>query len=471
MTQNPLPSEIKAIFDLQKKSQLRLRVSTAAERIAILQNLKSIIEANESEIYQALNTDLRKPMFESAVFEVLFTYSEIDFAIHNLKKWMRPKYIRANLLNSLTRNRIIYQPKGTCLIISPWNYPFQLLISPLVSALAAGNCCILKPSELAPATSRLLSKILSKGFPPETISVFEGDSSVAQKLLLLPFDHIFFTGSCAVGKVVMEAASKNLTSLTLELGGKSPAIVDKDANLKAAAKRICWGKWANAGQTCIAPDFVFVHESQKDAFIGFILESIQESFYKDNKLNTNDYAKMVSKKHFDRQINLLEDAISKGLKLEFGGKSVTEELTIEPTVVSSVNSASKILQEEIFGPLLPVLTYTDLGDVIRWINERDKPLALYLFSNNSKNIQTLLSQTSSGGVCVNDVLIHISNPNLPFGGVQASGTGSSHGFHGFKTFSHERAVMYQSSLLSFGKFIYPPYAGKKYLLKVLRWFM
>jgi aldehyde dehydrogenase (NAD+) len=257
----------------------------------------------------------------------------------------------------------------------------------------------------------------------------------------------------------------------LELGGKSPAVVDRDSDLKTAAKKICWGKWANAGQTCIAPDFVFVHESKKDAFIEHIVECIQQFFYISKELNTHDYCKIVSKKHLDRQNDILEDALQRGAKLEFGGKSTWKELTMEPTVISSVDANSRVLHEEIFGPILPILTYSALEEVIQWINERDKPLALYVFSNNSGHVKSLLDQTSSGGACVNDVLIHISNPNLPFGGIQASGTGASHGFYGFKTFSHERAVMYQSLMVNLGKLIYPPYAGKKHLLRALRWFM
>ncbi len=463
-----LRSNIKRVFDAQKSNQLAVKLAPINDRKAKLKKLKTAIKARENEIFEALKKDLRKPVFESAVFEVLFTYAEIDFAVSNIALWTTPQTAPSNLVNLMTKCRIRYEPKGVCLIIAPWNYPFQLLISPLISAIAAGNCCILKPSELAPATSSVLAILIKETFREEEIAVIEGNVSVSTELLSLPFNHIFFTGSTKVGKVVMEAASKNLSTVTLELGGKSPAIIDADSDLRMAADKITWGTFANAGQTCIAPDYVFVHEDQHDKFIELMKENIEKKYFLKGQLNKEDYGKIISDSHFIRLKNMMQDAVEKGGQIKIGGTSEEADRTIYPTVLTNVSLDSLIMKEEVFGPVLPVLKYKKMTEVVDHVNANDKPLALYVFSNSERNVETILKQTSSGGACINDVMIHISNPHLSFGGVNASGIGGSHGFHGFKSFSHERSVMYQSKMLDIGKIVYPPYKGKGFILKLLR---
>ncbi|RAJ28563.1 aldehyde dehydrogenase family protein [Pedobacter cryoconitis] len=458
---------INSVFDLQQKNKYALRLTTATERIDKLHLLKSTIQRYEKEIYAALQTDLRKSKFESGVTELIFIYSEIDFAIKNLKGWMSPRYAGKSFTGLLAKNRIYYQPRGICLIISPWNYPFQLMMSPLISAIAAGNCAILKPSEFSPATSAVIAKIIRKAFKKEEIACFEGDESLAKALLELPFDHIFFTGSTAVGKIVMKAAAQHLTSVTLELGGKSPVIIDETAAVKNAATKIAWGKLVNAGQTCIAPDYVFVHQTKLEEFITFYKSAASHMFLNENgQANESSYAKIINLKHFDRLTALIKDAVNKGAEIVWGGDYVVLEHTINPVLLINADLNSKIMQEEIFGPILPIIPYTELETVIRMINEKSKPLALYMFSESKPAIRQVLKSTSSGGACINDVLIHISNPNLPFGGVNGSGMGNCHGFFGFKTFSHERAVVFQSSVNMSGM-IYPPYEKKGWILKML----
>ena len=460
--------DINRIFDAQKNNQLAVKLASIDDRKAKLKKLKVAIKANENAIFEALKKDLRKSVFESAVFEVFFIFAEIDFAIKNLNVWTSPQTVPSNLLNLMTKCSITYEPKGVCLIIAPWNYPFQLLMSPLVSAIATGNCCILKPSELASATSNVIAKLIKKNFKEDEIAVVEGDATVSTELLSLPFNHIFFTGSTQIGKVVMEAAAKHLASVTLELGGKSPAIIDEHADLKKAADKIAWGKLANAGQTCIAPDYVFVHENQQKEFIELLKANIEKKYFTNHLLNKEDYGTIVSDNHFKRLKNLVDDALQKGAKLVIGGTFEESDRTVYPTVLTNVSLDSRIMQEEIFGPVLPVLTYKNLNEVIEYVNVHNKPLALYIFSNSKQNVETILKRTSSGGACVNDVMIHISNPNLSFGGINTSGMGGSHGVHGFKAFSHERSVMYQSQLIDISKIIYPPYKGKEMILKLLR---
>ena len=458
---------INTVFDAQQKNKYSLRLSTATERIDKLHLLKSTIIEFEEEVYAALQADLRKSKFEAAVTELIFTYSEIDFAIKNLRSWMNPKYAGKSIASLMAKNRIYYEPKGVCLIISPWNYPFQLMMAPLISAIAAGNCTILKPSEFSTATSAVIAKIIRKAFNKDEVACFEGDETISKALLQLPFDHIFFTGSTAVGKIVMKAAAEHLTSVTLELGGKSPVIIDETEKIKNAATKIAWGKLINAGQTCIAPDYVFVHESKIEEFISFYKSAAQDMFLnKDGQANESTYAKIINLRHFDRLTALIKDAVNKGAEVVWGGDSVLLEHTINPTILRNVDFDSKIMQEEIFGPVLPIIPYTHIDTPIRLINEKSKPLAMYIFSESKSNIKHLLKSTSSGGACINDVLIHISNPNLPFGGVNESGTGSCHGIFGFKAFSHERSVVFQSSVNMSGM-IYPPYDKKGWVLKML----
>ncbi len=457
----------KAVFESQQKYRIELRKTDAATRIAKLKRLKAALQEAEETIYAALENDLRKSRFESAVTELFFTYGEIDYAIKRLKKWMKPKAVGRSMANLFARNRIYYEPKGVCLIIAPWNYPLQLAISPLVSAIAAGNCVILKPSELSVATAAAIKNLIDDTFDLREVACFEGGAETAKALLELPFDHIFFTGSTAVGKLVMKAASEHLSSVTLELGGKSPVIVDRSANLKAAAERIAWGKLVNAGQTCIAPDYVLIESGLEQTFTALYKAAIEKMFFKDGAINEAAYGKIINKKHFLRLMDLLKEAVTEGAKLVWGGGADEAKQTIYPAVLTQVEAKHRIMQEEIFGPVLPVVSYTDLQEAIDFINAKEKPLALYIFSRDEKNRKKILAETTSGGTCVNDVLIHISNPKLPFGGVNGSGTGSAHGFFGFKSFSHERAVVFQSAF-GLTKLIYPPYAAKEGLLKWLK---
>jgi len=394
-------------------------------------------------------------------------YAEIDFAIKNLSNWLKPRSVAASLSSFFTKNRIFYEPKGVSLIISPWNYPFQLLIAPLVSAIAAGNCAMLKPSELSPATTSLLLKLINDNFDSKEVACFEGGVEVSEALLELPFDHIFFTGSPKIGKVVMAAAARHLSSVTLELGGKSPAIITEDADLQKSAEKIVWGKFINSGQTCIAPDYVLIHSSKEQEFLSLAKLKIEQLFYNNNVLDKSSYGKIINSGHYQRLEALRDKAVKDGAIVVKGGTDSVDDQTLAPVLLSNVSASSAIMQEEIFGPLLPVISYESIDKAIEFINQRPKPLALYVFSGSGEVIRDTIRQTSAGGTCVNDVVIHISNPNLPFGGIGNSGAGSCHGFFGFKAFSHERAVMFQSKM-DFSKIAYPPYSEKRGLLKWLK---
>lgn len=461
---------ISSVFEEQQTYKHTLRLTSAKQRINSLRKLKHNIQAHENDIYKALETDLRKNKFESAITELFFIYSELDFAIKKLSKWMKPKRAGRTLTSFLAKSTIQYEPRGVCLIISPWNYPFQLTMSPLVSAIAAGNCVIVKPSEYSPEVAKIMKKIIFSTFEQHEVACFEGDQEVSEKLLELPFDHIFFTGSPQVGKLVMKAAANYLSSVTLELGGKSPVIIDDSANIKDAATKIAWGKLINAGQTCIAPDYLFVPRSKSEEFVSHYKTAVKKMFIKeDGQINTSNYAKIINKRHADRLKNIVDDAVQNGAKLLLGG-SIDTEMTFAPTLLENISPESKVMQEEIFGPILPIIPYEDLNEVIRTINQKSKPLAFYIFSKRKETINHLLKSISSGGACINDVIIHVSNPNLPFGGVNGSGMGSCHGLYGFKAFSHERAVVYQSSLQP-ADIAYPPYDKKDKTLALLKRFM
>jgi aldehyde dehydrogenase (NAD+) len=426
-------------------------------RLAQLKTLKQAIIEHTELIIEALQADLKKPEFEAYATEVL-VYKEVDSAIKDLKNWTQPKKVPVSLEFFPASARIYPEPLGVVLIIGPWNYPLQLIISPLVGAIAAGNCAILKPSELAPHTSRVLAQIIGKSFEPAYIAVLEGGVETSQQLLAEKFDHIFFTGGTAVGKIVMEAAAKHLTPVTLELGGKSPCIVDSDINLEQTARRITWGKFLNAGQSCIAPDYLLVDKKIKDNLLAGIQKCLKE-FYGDNPATSPDYARIIHEKHFDRLVKLLKDG-----KIIVGGESNSSEFYIAPTVIDQVSLTDAVMQEEIFGPILPVIEYTDISEAIALINSRPKPLALYLFSQNKNLQKQVCQQTSSGGICINHTVIQFALSTLPFGGVGASGIGNYHGKASFDTFSHYKSVLYKPFLIDF-KWLYPPYKGKLSLLK------
>ncbi|MDQ8005124.1 MAG: aldehyde dehydrogenase family protein [Pedobacter sp.] len=461
-------NRIGCVFKNQQAHQYVLRQSNALQRIDTLRKLKNAIRENEDDIYFALHKDLRKSRFEASVTELFFIYGEIDFAISNLRSWMSPKRIGKTMSNPFAKNRIYYEPKGVCLIIAPWNYPFQLVISPLISAISAGNCVMVKPSELSPATSKVIAKIILDTFEEEHIACIEGNADVSKQLLELPFDHIFFTGSTEIGKIVMSAAAKNLTSVTLELGGKSPTIVDAAVDLEKAAQKIAWGKLVNAGQTCIAPDYVLIHQDRLDEFVGLYKKFTTEMYFKaKEEVNPEVYGKIISKKHFERLSGLITEAVDKGARINWGGKTDEKSQTIYPAVLTQVPAEAKLMEEEIFGPILPIVPFLDIDEAIAFVNGKSKPLALYIFSNNNKSIKKIIKSTSAGGTCINDVLVHIANPKLPFGGANHSGMGSSHGFFGFKNFSHERTVVKQRSI-DFNSLVYPPYHAKQWVLKLLK---
>jgi acyl-CoA reductase-like NAD-dependent aldehyde dehydrogenase len=430
-----------------------------AFRIEQLRKLKAMIRSHEDEIIHALYIDLKKPPFESYAGEIGIMYVEIEQAIRHVKSWSRPKRVATPIIHFLSSSRIYQEPYGVVLIVGPWNYPFYLLIAPLVGAMAAGNCVVIKPSELAGDMSKTLSKLISKYFPPDYICALEGGVETSQKLLAEKFDYIFYTGSTTVGRYVMEAASRNLTPVTLELGGKSPCIVDKDASLDYAVKRIAWGKFFNAGQTCIAPDYCLVHSAIKDVFVEKMKKTIQD-FYGEDPMQSADYARIINDRHFQRLTHLLSDGI-----IIAGGKTDAANLYIAPTLIDGVSLQDNIMKEEIFGPLFPIMTFDQLDQAIDLVNSLPRPLALYYFSDNAQNQQTILTKTSSGGGCINDTISHIGSQTLPFGGIGDSGMGAYHGKRSFDTFSHSKGILTRSNLIDM-PLRYPPYGNH---VKLLKW--
>ena len=388
-----------------------------------------------------------------------------------LNSWSTPKKVDAPITLLGTRSFIQYEPRGVCLIISPWNYPFSLCIGPLVSALAAGNAVVLKPSELTPHVSTVIKNMVNETFDPSVVSVIEGGAEISQQLLKLPFDHIFFTGSPAIGKVVMKAAAENLTSVTLELGGKSPVIVTDSACLKDAAQRIAFTKFVNNGQTCVAPDYVLVDEKIATSFTQELIGQTKKLFTEHNEPfeASKHYCRIVNEKHFLRLNDLLRDSLEHGAKLEFGGMVNSSTRFIHPIVLSKVPLVARVMEEEIFGPILPIVTYQNLETAIEIINSKPKALALYIFSEKDNIQQQILHETSAGGVCINDCGIQFMQHNLPFGGVNNSGIGKSHGYFGFMAFSNEKGVLKQRSGFTSIKIFYPPYTER--VKNIMNWFL
>jgi len=454
-------------FASQQKKSLALRSAPVRERKQKLKALKNWIINHQEEIQQAEYMDLAKPASEVDVTEIYPLLTEVRHAIMKLHTWVTPKPIPASMTFIGTKATIHYEPKGASLIISPWNYPMLLAIGPLISAVASGCTVTLKPSEFTPATNQVIGKMIGEIFSSDEVHMIEGEADTASELLKFPFDHIFFTGSPTVGKIVMSAAAKNLASVTLELGGKSPTIVDESANIKDAAEKITWGKWTNAGQTCIAPDYLFVHESKKDA----LLEEIKHQAFKMYG-NKENYASIVNNRHFNRLNDAFKDAQSKGATVYSGGDLNEQNCVIAPTIMTDVNNDMKLLQEEIFGPILPVMTYQSLDEVISYINSRPKPLALYVYSKSRKNQKKIVQETSSGGVVINDNVLQFGHPNLPMGGVNNSGLGKAHGHEGFLAFSHPKSVLKQRIGLTMVKTVYPPYSSlkKKLIALMLKYF-
>lgn len=446
---------IAALFTAMKAgNDARRQGFGLAERRAALDRLADAVRRNERAIVAALQTDLGRPEAETILTDYLPVLQEIAHSRRSLRRWMRPRGVWPTLITFGASARIEPQPRGTCLIIAPWNFPFQLALGPLVSCLAAGNAAILKPSEMTPATSALVARIIAETFPPELVAVVEGDKAVADELLSLPFDHIFFTGSPAVGRIVMAAAARHLASVTLELGGKSPVIVGPDADLKQAADWITFGKFVNAGQTCIAPDHLYVHASVKDAFLSALRARIARAYGTGEA--SPHLARIVSPAHAARLAALVSDALDKGATaIVAGGQSGQ---AIGPHLIEGTTPEMRLSREEIFGPILPVLTYDAIDSVIDRINAQDKPLALYVFDRNRARVEEITRRTTSGAVGINLTLLHYTHLNLPFGGVNSSGIGAAHGEAGFRAFSHERAVMRNRFLLL--PLVFAPYGPR-----------
>lgn len=453
------------MFERQRAHAPQMGRTTVAERRDRLRRLKAAILERRPAFHAALAADLRKPVFESEFTEIHVTLAEIDHAIRHLGRWMRPQRVGTPWLLFGTRSTVQYEPRGVVLIVAPWNYPFSLLLNPLVAAVAAGNCAVVKPSEKAPETARLLVELVQAVFDPTEVAALAGGLETAQALLDLPFDHIFFTGSTAVGKLVMAAAANHLASVTLELGGKSPAVVDASADPVAAARRIAWGKFVNAGQTCIAPDYVLVHASRERVFVDALTACIAAMYgaTEDDRARSPDLARIVDDDHVRRLTALLDATVAEGAKIECGGRVEAATRYIAPTVLTRVMPSAAIMQDEIFGPILPVLMYRELDEAIAVIRGGGKPLAMYLFSRDEAVTRTLLQQTSAGATTINNTLVHYGNLALPFGGVGASGMGSYHGVHGFRAFSHARAVVRQHEP-ALARFFFPPYRGRMHAI-------
>jgi len=438
-----------------KPAMVRL---TAKERIERVKRIRKAMFDYREQIEDAMYRDFKKHPTEVAVSELYAVINEANHTIKHLKQWMGNHKVSTPLNMLGTTGKLKYEPKGNTLIISPWNFPINLSFGPLISAIAAGNTVILKPSEITSHSSGIIAQIVADLFPENEVSVIRGGVETSTELLKLKFDHIFFTGSPNVGKIIMAAAAKHLTSVTLELGGKSPTIVDETANIKRAAKRIAWGKWMNNGQTCIAPDYIYVHRSKSDELVAELEKNIK-AYYGDDASKSDSYARIVSDGHTERIKELLDDDESDqpNGNVVYGGITGIEERYISPTVVVNPSVDSKLMQQEIFGPVLPVLLYDNLDEVINFINSREKPLALYIYSNKKSNTNKVVNYTSSGAVLINDNLVHFFHNELPFGGANNSGIGKSHGFYGFQAFSNTKGVLKQTLPFSAIQLLYPPY--------------
>ena len=434
-----ITAELKRVFELQRDNQWNVKASSAEERKAKLARLKAAVEGHADEIVAAVRQDTRKPEGEIRVTEVLNVLGNIQLNIDSVEEWMKPTEVTPSK-NPNDRAMIVPEARGVCLILGPWNFPLGLTFGPLAAAVAAGNCCMVKLTDLCPATARIAGKIVREVFDENEVALFEGEVEVAQAMLELPFNHIFFTGSTRVGKIVMAAAAKHLATVTLELGGKSPVIIDEGADIDKIAADLAGAKQFNGGQACICPDYVFVREGQKDRLVEGFKANVAKNLYEEGRIQKESIAQIVNKGNFARVKGLVDDALAQGAKVVAGGDLEEEDLTIHPTMLTDVKPDMKILQEEIFAPVLPVMTYDSLDEVIEYIEARDKPLALYVYSDNQDNVQKVLDRTSSGGVTVNGVFSHYLENRLPFGGVNGSGMGSYHGHFGFKAFSHDRAV-------------------------------
>ncbi len=451
------------------------RTRSADWRRAQLDALGALMKEREADLSRALYSDLRKPPVEAWTSEIGFTAAEVAHATKHLRRWMRPRLVRTPLALQPGSSRIVPEPLGVTLIVAPWNYPLQLALSPLVGALAAGNCAVVKPSELAPNTSQALADLLPLYLDPDAVAVVQGGVPETTALLEQRWDKIFYTGNGRVGRIVMTAAAKHLTPVTLELGGKSPCIVDAEVDMAVAARRIAWGKFLNAGQTCVAPDYILVQRDRENELVEALGEAVR-GLFGDTPRESRDYARIVSNRHFDRLAGMIGagnggshgGADGNTGTIVIGGDTDPTDRYIAPTVLTGVSADAPVMREEIFGPILPVLSYDDLDTAIRFVNKGDKPLALYLFSKSAKTQRRVLAETSSGGVAINDTVLQLASPNLPFGGVGESGMGAYHGRFGFEAFSHLRSVLRKPTWLDLA-LRYPPYTAGKF--KWLRRFL
>lgn len=457
--------DIPQIFAEQKDFAKKIRTSTARERIKKLKKLERAILKHRAVLAEGMWKDLHKPKTEVDIMEIYPTLSELRFAVKHLKRWTKDKRVSTPLAFFGARSKVHFEPKGVCLIISPWNYPFQLLFAPLISAIAAGNTAILKPSEFTVHTVAVMKDIINECFSPQEVVIIEGGVPESTALLKLKFNHIFFTGAPSIGKIVMEAAAKNLSSITLELGGKSPTIIDETADLETTCRRVTWAKYINAGQTCVAPDYILVHKSKKEAFVSKMIEQIKE-FYSNEAQKSADYVRIISEKHHKRLKSSLDNALLQGGEVAYGGSLDKADKYIQPTLVTDVPLETELMQEEIFGPILPIITYKDKQEVINLIDSKEKPLSLYIYSKSKKNIQYFIDNTTAGGTCINMSAIHVGNPYLPFGGINNSGIGKSRGHYGFIEFSNERAILDQEIFSPLEQMM-PPYNSFKQ--KLIDW--
>lgn len=454
-------AEARRVFELQTAHRWEMAATTAGERKDRLVRLRAALRARREELCAAIHGDFGKHAVEAELTEYLPVVEELSMAVRHVKSWMRPRRAGTPLTLLGSRSEIRYEPKGVVLVLAPWNYPFQLAINPVIAAIAAGNCVTLRPSDKTPRTGRFLKDLLGSVLPESEAAVLLGDRSLADALLDLPFDHVFFTGSPKTGRKVMACAARHLAPVTLELGGKSPVVVDETAALDASAERIAWGKFINAGQTCVAPDYVLVHESVADRFTDAMKAAV-ERFYgasEDQRLRSGDFACIVDRASCDRLDRAVKDTVAQGARLVIGGSVDAAARRMSPTVLAAVAADSAIMADEIFGPVLPILTYRTLDEAIASIRGRSKPLALYVFSRSRGNIEKVLGSTTAGGSCVNNAVVHLANPNIPFGGVGESGMGHYHGRFGFEAMSHARAVLHQT-LSPSNKLLFPPYTSR-----------
>lgn len=451
-------NNINEIVEVQRDFYYKDKTKDIQFRINSLQKLKKAIIENEKNIMAALKLDLNKPEFEAYATEIGVVLEEISYTLKHLRDWAKPKKVKTPIMHFIARSYIYQQPYGVVLIMSPWNYPFQLAISPLVGAIAAGNCSVIKPSNYSPNTSAIIEKIINENFDKSYITVLRGGREVNKNLLSEKFDYIFFTGSVEVGKVVMESASKYLTPVSLELGGKSPCIIDETADIDLAAKRIVWGKFTNAGQTCVAPDYILVKKCVKEDLLQKMKKYINQ-FYGDDPCNNTDYPKIINEKHFNRLVNLLNCG-----EVVIGGKYNSQTQQIAPTILNNITWDNLIMQDEIFGPIMPVLEFDTIDEIINTINSRAKPLALYYFTKNKTNEHNILKRVSFGGGCINETIVHLATSHMPFGGVGESGMGGYHGKSSFDTFTHKKSILKKSNLIDIA-IKYPPYDKDYNVLK------